>query len=91
MARFNFLSGYGTQSEAKPRLADVLLRLAEVAIESENYTSAIEDLLKCIHIQKSCLRDDSRSLAETHYQVRFVSYHVLLMVTTISNRVASLS
>ena len=54
---------------ANPRLADSLLRLAEVAIESENYTSAIEDLQKCLGIQTASLPADSRSLAETHYQL----------------------
>ena len=54
---------------AKPRLADTLVRLAEVAIESENYPSAIEDLLKCIDLQTQSLPADSRSLAETRYQL----------------------
>lgn len=58
-----------TDPLAKPKLADALIRLAEVAIESENYASAIEDLQKCLEIQKASFPDDSRSLAETHYQL----------------------
>jgi len=58
-----------TNSAVKPKLADTLVRLAEVAIESENYTSAIEDLLSCLEIQTSTFPSDSRSLAETRYQL----------------------
>merc|ERR1712127_920216 len=58
-----------TNPAAKPKLADALIRLAEVAIESENYTSAIEDLLSCLEIQTSSFPSDSRSLAETRYQL----------------------
>lgn len=49
-----------TDPAAKPKLADALIRLAEVAIESENYTSAIEDLQKCLEIQKASFPADSR-------------------------------
>lgn len=58
-----------TDPTAKPRLADSLLRLAEVAIESENYSSAIEDMQKCLEIQKATFPADSRSVAETYYQL----------------------
>lgn len=58
-----------TNPAVKPKLADALIRLAEVAIESENYNSAIEDLLACLEIQNSSFPSDSRSLAETHYQL----------------------
>ncbi|XP_057370390.1 histone-binding protein N1/N2-like [Daphnia carinata] len=58
-----------TDPLAKPKLADALIRLAEVAIESENYASAIEDLQKCLEIQKASFPADSRSVAETHYQL----------------------
>ncbi|KAI9564754.1 hypothetical protein GHT06_008495 [Daphnia sinensis] len=58
-----------TDPLAKPKLADALIRLAEVAIESENYASAIEDLQKCLDIQKASFPADSRSLAETYYQL----------------------
>lgn len=58
-----------TDPSAKPKLADALIRLAEVAIESENYASAIEDLQKCLEIQTASFPADSRSVAETHYQL----------------------
>lgn len=49
-----------TDPSAKPKLADALIRLAEVAIESENYASAIEDLRKCLEIQSTSFPADSR-------------------------------
>lgn len=51
------------------KTADVLLKLGEVSIESENYKQAIDDLLECLEIQSECLESDSRQLAETHYQL----------------------
>jgi len=49
-----------TDETFKPKLADALIRLAEVAIESENYSSAIEDLQKCLEIQLASFPSDSR-------------------------------
>ncbi|EFX65143.1 hypothetical protein DAPPUDRAFT_333491 [Daphnia pulex] len=53
----------------EPKLADVLFRLAEVELEAEDFTKAIEDLQKYLKIQKASLPPDSRSLSETHYKL----------------------
>ncbi|EFX65421.1 hypothetical protein DAPPUDRAFT_264721 [Daphnia pulex] len=52
---------------AKP-FVDKLIRLAEVASQSEAYTSVIEELQKCLEIQKASFPADSRILAKTYYQ-----------------------
>jgi hypothetical protein len=44
----------------EPKLADVLFRLAEVELEAEDFTKAIEDLQKYLKIQKASLPPDSR-------------------------------
>jgi hypothetical protein len=44
----------------EPKLADVLFRLAEVELEAEDFTNAIEDLKKYLEIQKASLPPDSR-------------------------------
>jgi hypothetical protein len=44
----------------EPKLADVLFRLAEVELEAEDFTKAIEDLQKHLKIQKASLPPDSR-------------------------------
>jgi hypothetical protein len=45
---------------AKP-FVDKLIRLAEVASQSEAYTSVVEELQKCLEIQKASFPADSRS------------------------------
>lgn len=51
------------------KTADVLLKLGEVSIESENYKQAVEDLSECLQIQTELLNSDDRQIAETHYQL----------------------
>ncbi|XP_023240387.1 protein HGV2-like [Centruroides sculpturatus] len=60
------------QSENKAmqlKTADVLLKLGEVSIESENYKQAVEDLSECLELQTKLLNSDDRQIAETHYQL----------------------
>ncbi|EFX62210.1 hypothetical protein DAPPUDRAFT_270809 [Daphnia pulex] len=56
---------------AKP-FVDKLIRLAEVASQSKDYTSVIEELQKCLEIQKASFPADSRILAKTYYQLGVV-------------------
>lgn len=55
------------KNEAK--LAETYLHLGEVALESENYESAVEDMKKCLDIQKRILEPDHRDIAETLFQL----------------------
>jgi hypothetical protein len=43
--------------------------LGELSIENENYGQAIEDLTTCLKRRQKLLPEDSRCIAETHYQV----------------------
>ena len=38
--------------------------------ENENYPQAVEDLKTCLRRHQEHLPDDSRCIAEAHYQVR---------------------
>lgn len=51
------------------KLAETYLYLGEVALESENYASAVEDMKKCLDIQKQILEPDHRDIAETLFQL----------------------
>ncbi|CAN7937205.1 unnamed protein product, partial [Ixodes hexagonus] len=54
--------------EAQLKVADILLKLGEISLESDNCDQAVEDLGKCLCIQQEMLEADNRQLAETHYQ-----------------------
>jgi len=51
------------------KLYETFLTLGEVSLENENYVQAVEDLTLCIERQKASLPKDSRSIAETYYQL----------------------
>jgi len=51
------------------KLCETFLTLGEVSLENENYVQAVEDLSLCLERQKASLPKDSRSIAETHYQL----------------------
>lgn len=51
------------------KLAETYLYLGEVGLESENYSGAIEDMKRCVEIQKQILPSDHRDIAETHFQM----------------------
>jgi len=63
-----------TAEEAKKidfqkRVSDVYLHLGEISLENENFEQAVEDLTACLNKRKELLPSDSRSIAETHYQL----------------------
>lgn len=51
------------------KLAEVHLKLGEVGVESENYTTAVEDIKACLELQKKHLDEDDRRIAETLYNM----------------------
>ncbi|XP_039754510.1 histone-binding protein N1/N2 [Pararge aegeria] len=50
-------------------LAEVLLALGEVALESETYDKAVVDMMSCLDIQRELYKSDDRRIAETHYHI----------------------
>ena len=57
------------KGEIESRISDTFQYLAELSIENENYTQAIEDLETCLTRRQQILPEDSRCIAETHYQL----------------------
>lgn len=57
------------RSELEARLSETLQYLGEVSIENEDYKQAVEDLTTCLTRRQKNLPEDSRSIAETHYQL----------------------
>merc|ERR1712083_1016457 len=55
--------------ESKMKLAESHLKLGEVALETEQYDTAVGDLKECLKVQKEVLDEDDRCLAETFYQL----------------------
>merc|ERR1719369_1409924 len=55
--------------EIESRLSETYQTLGEVSIENENYPQAIEDLTMCLRRRQDLLPEDSRFIAETHYQL----------------------
>merc|ERR1712059_177933 len=51
------------------RICEVFLHLGEVSLENENHGQAVEDLEQCLTKRQASLPSDSRSIAETHYQL----------------------
>merc|ERR1712059_176960 len=51
------------------RICEIFLHLGEVSLETENYDQAVEDLSQCLTKRQASLPSDSRSIAETHYQL----------------------
>ena len=51
------------------RISDTFQTLGEVSIENENYPQAIDDLQECLARRKRLMPEDSRLIAETHYQL----------------------
>merc|ERR1719147_683785 len=52
-----------------------LIHLAEVSLENSNFKQAVEDLLTCLAKRLKTLPADSRSIAETHYQLGVAQAH----------------
>lgn len=55
--------------EVEARLSETYQTLGEVSIENENYPQAVEDLTMCLRRRQDLLPEDSRCIAETHYQL----------------------
>ncbi|CAO3624807.1 unnamed protein product [Cunninghamella blakesleeana] len=53
---------------SKLKLADVLLLLGDISLETEKFSAALPDFKKAIDIKKSILKPDDRQLAEVHYK-----------------------
>ncbi|KAI8099377.1 uncharacterized protein BX664DRAFT_321116 [Halteromyces radiatus] len=58
----------GEDDESKLKLADVLLSLGDVSLETEKFNDALPDFKKAIDIKQSLLQPDDRQLAEAHYK-----------------------
>merc|ERR1711971_886896 len=55
--------------EIESKLSETYQTLGEVSIENENYPQATEDLTMCLRRRQDLLPEDSRCIAETHYQL----------------------
>ena len=55
--------------ELEDKLSEIYQTLGEVSIENENYPQAIEDLTMCLRRRQDLNPEDSRVIAETHYQL----------------------
>jgi len=63
-------SGTGdVKTEALARQCEAYLGLGEVSLENENYSQAVADFTECLNRRQATLPPDSRSIAETHYQL----------------------
>merc|ERR1712142_1224539 len=58
-----------TRMEIESKLSETYQTLGEVSIENENCPQAIEDLTMCLRRRQDLLPEDSRCIAETHYQL----------------------
>merc|ERR1711936_312476 len=52
-----------------------LVLLGEVSLENSNFKQAVEDLTTCLVKRLKALPEDSRSIAETHYQLGVAQAH----------------
>jgi len=57
------------RAQFETKLSDTYETLGEVSIENENYNQAIEDLTTSLKMRQKLLPEDSRLIAETHYQL----------------------
>merc|ERR1712098_427238 len=55
--------------EFSKKICEVYLHLGEISLENENFSQAVEDLTACLVKRKDLFPADSRSIAETHYQL----------------------
>ncbi|XP_066145582.1 protein HGV2 isoform X2 [Euwallacea fornicatus] len=55
--------------DEKKSLAEALIVLGEVSLESENFESAINDIKQGLELQKGLFAKDSRTVAETLYKL----------------------
>jgi len=57
------------KAEFSKKICEVYLHLGEISLENENFSQAVEDLTACLMKRKDLFPADSRSIAETHYQL----------------------
>merc|ERR1711872_1041679 len=57
------------KTSAEARLCEAYLALGEVSLENENFNQAVTDFTECLNRRQATLPPDSRSIAETHYQL----------------------
>merc|ERR1711942_115491 len=62
--------------EAEEKFCCTLLALAEVSIENENYSIAVEDLKKCLNKSETTLTSNARFVAEVQYQMGLALGHL---------------
>lgn len=55
--------------DGKKFLADTLIVLGEISLESENFESAVNDMKQGLEIQKAIYSSDSRTVAESFYKL----------------------
>merc|ERR1711934_347707 len=55
--------------EAQASLWEAITGLGEVAFETGNYGLALEDFTSCLQARQAELPKDSRSIAESHFQI----------------------
>ena len=59
-----------TQSNERDiKISECYLRLGEIGLENEQYSSAVGDLLECQMLQKARFAANDRRIAETHYHL----------------------
>jgi len=57
------------KEDVENRVSDTFQTLGELSIENENYPQAIEDLETCLQRRQQMMPEDTRCIAETHYQL----------------------
>jgi len=55
--------------EAWMKYCDTVTVLGEISLENENYIRAVDDFKHCLEKRKEVLANDSRSIAETHFDL----------------------
>jgi len=58
-----------SKTDLEKKLCETFLVLGEVSLENEHYSQAEDDLTNCLKMRQGSLPADSRSIAETHYQL----------------------
>merc|ERR1739845_21842 len=74
LAKFVYTRQLESSSEdqkvgVEKRICETLMLLGEVSLENENYQQAVDDMTVCLSRRQASLPADSRSIAETHYQL----------------------
>jgi len=57
------------KKEINLKISQTLHLLAEVSLENENFSQALDDFTSCLEMRKNLLPSDSRLIAETFYQL----------------------